>query len=121
MFVEYGALVLGNFNLFRCGGAFWLAAGFDRYLTGKTFSLVRGCICRTGFIQGFSLVELIDLFGFAFLSILFCFLGALGIVGGLRVFGIGSEGCQLNLGWRFCLLDWSMCLGQDCLFCLRFE
>ncbi len=56
-----------------------------------------------------------DLFGFAFLSILFCFLGALGLVGGLRVFGIGAEGCQLNLGWRFVLLDWSMCLGQDVL------
>ena len=56
-----------------------------------------------------------DLFGFAFLSILVCFLGALGWVGGLRVFGIGSEGCQLNLGWRIVLLDWSMCLGQDVL------
>ena len=56
-----------------------------------------------------------DLFGFAFLSILVCFLGALGWVGGLRVFGIGAEGCQLNLGWRFVLLDWSMCLGQDVL------
>ncbi len=92
MLVEFGALVLGDFNLFRCDGSFWLVALFVRYLTGKTFSLVRGCICRTGFIQGFSLVELIDLFGFAFLSILFCFLGALGIVGRLRVFGIGSEG-----------------------------
>jgi hypothetical protein len=45
------------------------------------------------------------LFGFAFLSILFGFLGALGIVGGLRVFGIGSEGCLLNLGWHFVVLD----------------
>jgi hypothetical protein len=61
------------------------------------------------------------LFGFAFLSILFGFLGALGIVGGLRVFGIGSEGYQLNLGWRFVLWDWSMCLGQDCLFRFWFE
>ncbi len=61
------------------------------------------------------------LFGFAFLSILFGFLGALGIVGGLRVLGIGSKGCQLNLGWRFVVLDWCVCLGQDCLFRFCFE
>ncbi len=62
-----------------------------------------------------------ELFGFAFLSILFCFLGVLGRVGGLRVFGIGAEGCKLNLGRRFVLLDWSMCLGQDFLFRLLFR
>ena len=53
--VDFVAFVLGGFNLFRCDGAFWLVVGFVRYWTGKTFSLVRGCICRTGFIQGFSL------------------------------------------------------------------
>ncbi len=62
-----------------------------------------------------------DLSGVAFLSIIFCFLGALGRVGGLRVFGIGAEGCLLNLGWRFVVLDWSMCLGQDFLFHLLFR
>ncbi len=98
MLVELGSFSLGKFNLFRCDGAFWLVALLVRYLTWKTFSLVRECICRTGFIQGFSLVELIDLFGFSFLSILICILGALGIVGGLLVIWIGSEGCQLNLG-----------------------
>ncbi len=53
--VDFVAFVLEGFNLFRCDGAIWLVAGFVRYLTGKTFPLVRGCICRTGFIQGFSL------------------------------------------------------------------
>ncbi len=53
--VEFVAFLLGVFNSFRCDGAFWLVAGFVRYLTGKTFALVCGCICRTSFIQGFSL------------------------------------------------------------------
>ncbi len=61
-----------------------------------------------------------ELFGFAFLSILFCFIVALGRVGRLRVLGIGAEVCRLNLGWRFVLLDCSMCLGYDVLCRLLF-
>ncbi len=35
--VDFVALVLGDFSLFRCDGAFWLVAVLVRYLTGKTF------------------------------------------------------------------------------------
>jgi hypothetical protein len=31
--VDFVAFGLGGFNLFRCDGAFWLGAGFVRYLT----------------------------------------------------------------------------------------
>ncbi len=37
MLVGFGVLVLGDFNLFRCDGSFWLLALFVRYLTWKIF------------------------------------------------------------------------------------
>ncbi len=47
---------------------------------------------------------------------LFCFIGARGRVGRLRVLGIGAEGCQLNLGWRFNFFGLFYVFGIGCAF-----